>query len=61
MSRKLDLVDAVRVRIHYQQYAHSWGAVNLFISDMLDEELLLGDDEYLFRLGILIERAFILG
>ncbi len=51
MSRKLDLVDAVRVRIHYQQYAHPWGAVNLFISDMLDEELLLGDDKYLFRLG----------
>ncbi len=50
-SRKLELTDAIRVRIHYQQYAHPWGAVNLFIADMDKEKLPLGDDEYLFRLG----------
>lgn len=51
MSRRLELVDAVRIRISYQQYAHPWGAVNLFISDMPESKLVLGDDQYLCRLG----------
>lgn len=51
MSRTLGLVDAVRVRIYYQQYAHPWGAVNLFINDGEEEDLVLGDDSYSFRLG----------
>lgn len=51
MSRTLGIIDAIRVRIHYQQYAHPWGAVNLFIDDGAEEELVLGDDSYSFRLG----------
>lgn len=51
MSRKLEQIDAIRVRIHYQQYAHPWGAVNLFIDNAPEEELALGDDNYLCRLG----------
>lgn len=37
MSRTLEIVDAIRVRIHYQQYAHPWGAVNLFIDDRAED------------------------
>lgn len=51
MSRTLGIVDAIRVRIHYQQYAHPWGAVNLFIDDKGREDLILGDDAYFCRLG----------
>lgn len=51
MSRKLERIDAIRVRIHYQQYAHPWGAVNLFMDDAPKKELALGDDRYLCRLG----------
>ena len=51
MSRPLGTVDAIRVRIYYQQYAHPWGAVNLFIDDGEEEKFDLGDDSYSFRLG----------
>ncbi len=49
--RSSKVVDAIRVRIHYQQYAHPWGAVNLFFDDSLEKDLALGDDAYLCRFG----------
>ncbi len=49
--RPLKEVDAIYVSIHFQQYAHPWGAVNLFIDGSPEEELILGDDNYLCRLG----------
>lgn len=51
MFRELKEVDSVRVRIDHQQYAHPWGAVNIFIAEGEEESLLLGDDDYLCRLG----------
>jgi|GEM_PF-380181 len=51
ISRNLEEVDSIRVRIYSQQYAHPWGAVNLFIDDGEEQQLLDGDDNYLVRLG----------
>lgn len=51
ISRPLEMVDAIRVRIYYQQYTCPWGAINLFIDDAPEMELKLGDDDYLYRLG----------
>ena len=51
ISRNLEEVDSIRVRIYSQQYAHPWGAVNLFIDDGDEQQLLDGDDNYLVRLG----------
>ena len=47
----MEEVDSIRVRIYSQQYAHPWGAVNLFIDDGEEQQLLDGDDNYLVRLG----------
>lgn len=49
--RKLKETDAIRIRIHSQQYVHPWGAINLFIDNAADEQLMYGDDDYLIRLG----------
>lgn len=42
--------DFIRVRIDYQQYTEPWGAINLFITD-LGEENIMNDDQYIYRLG----------
>lgn len=42
--------DEISLRIDYQQYSEAWGAINVFISD-LPEENMMDDDRYLVRLG----------
>lgn len=42
--------DFLDVRIDYQQYTNPWAAVNVFVTDDR-ENVLLGDETYIFRFG----------
>lgn len=48
--REMQEDDYISIQVHFQQYTEPWGAVNLFISDD-EENILLGDNEYLCRFG----------
>lgn len=48
--RKMEEYDYLEIEIEYQQYTNSWAAVNLFVTDSL-EEIADSDKEYLFRFG----------
>lgn len=48
--RKAMAYDDIEIRIDYQQFSQPWGAVNIFLSD-LSEENMMEDDSYLCRMG----------
>ena len=50
LYREIKEHDSIELKICYQRYTNSWGAVNLFITD--NEECLPSNDEsFLFRFG----------
>lgn len=51
LYRNLEEEDFIHISILFQQYTNPWGAINLFVSDLDESELLLEDDKYLCRLG----------
>ena len=42
--------DAIDITIHSQLYSQPWGAINVFISDLSEGDI-MEDDQYLFRMG----------
>lgn len=40
----------IRIKIGFQQYSEPWAAINLFVTDE-EENILLGDEQYLCRFG----------
>lgn len=40
----------IRIKIDFQQYSEPWAAINLFVTDE-EENILLGDEQYLCRFG----------
>ncbi len=40
----------IRIKINFQQYSEPWAAINLFVTDE-EENILLGDEQYLCRFG----------
>lgn len=51
LFRNLKEDDFIRISICFQEYTHPWGAINLFISDLEEEKIMLNDDDYICRLG----------
>lgn len=43
--------DSIEITIHSQLNSQPWGAINIFISDLAEDEI-MEDDKYLFRMGI---------
>lgn len=50
MYRTLRENDSIEVTIHSQLYSQPWGAINVFISNLGEDEI-MEDDNYLFRMG----------
>lgn len=50
LYRPLSEEDSIEIVIHSQLYSQPWGAINVFISDLSEDEI-MEDDKYLFRMG----------
>lgn len=49
-SRSVEEDDEIEIKIDFQQYSQPWGAINIFLSD-LDDKNMMNDDDYLCRMG----------
>jgi len=48
--RSVEKDDEIQIKIDFQQYSQPWGAINVFLSDLSDEDM-MNDDGYLCRMG----------